>query len=216
MNNTLAEKYHPKTFDDIIGNKDTIETLRSLAKKPTGQILPILLTGPAGCGKTSAALAFVRERYEKIEGRPIPNAELKSYYIEFNASDFRGIDFIRDEIIVHTKYKMETLIYLNEADNLTTPAQEALRSPLEKKGNVIFILDGNKEAGFTDPIKSRCVHLRFKLLSDKEVVNRLFYIIKAEEIQVTHEVEKVVKEIAEESKGDLRRAINSLETLIRD
>jgi replication factor C small subunit len=111
---------------------------------------------------------------------------------------------------------MEILIYLNEADNLTIDAQEALRSPLEKKRNLIFILDGNKEAGFTAPIKSRCTIFYFKPLTDAEIIERLLYIIKTEGIQVNEEVEKAVKELAEQAHGDMRAAINSLEARILD
>ena len=134
-------------------------------------------------------------------------------YAEYNASDYRGIDFVR-ELEQFTQFCCETIVYCNEADNMTKDAQQAFRSPLEKKGNAIFILDGNDETGFIEPIKSRCLIFRFEPLSYTEIYMRLLYIIKAEGMQVNEQVQNVAKELAEQANGDMRQAISSLEAFI--
>jgi replication factor C small subunit len=201
MANPLVEKYRPETFDEIVGNQEIIEQLQIFAKRPKGAIPNILIVGPAGCGKTTAVRCFSNER--------------KCPLWEYNASDDRGIDFIR-KISRISRLIWESINYLNEADSLTKEAQNGLKSILEKKVNTIFILDGNDEAGFIEPIKSRCVVFRFKPLTTKEIFDRLSYIIKAEGIQVDEQVEKLIREIAEQANGDLRRAINDLEMHLND
>jgi DNA polymerase III delta prime subunit len=216
MVENLTEKYRPKTFDEIIGNRDNIEQIRNLCRRPKGAVPCILLTGAAGLGKTSATHCFIRER---LLWRA-QNSESYRYdfgnFEEYNNSDYRGIDFVREKIKPITKLKAEIIVYLNEADRLTPEAQDAMKSILENKGNAIFILDGNKEEYLTEPTKSRCVHFRFKPLSVPEIYNRLLYIIKAEGIQVNTQIHDTVKELAVQAKGDMRTAINSLEAIIID
>jgi DNA polymerase III delta prime subunit len=213
MNNTLTEKYRPKSFNEIVGNQESIQQIQNLSKRPIGQVPVILLLGPAGCGKTSAAKCFASERKNWLEQEEqaliVSNTDVK----EFNASSYRGIDFIR-EIQQYMGYRTETIIYLNEADNMTDDAKKALRSLLENKVNVIFILDGNDEKGFTEPIKSRCTIFEFQPLSVSEIYNQLIFILKTEGIAVTEEIEKTVNDLAEKSNGDMRQAINSLDQLI--
>ncbi len=211
----LTEKYRPKTFDQILGNRDIIDHLQNLTRRGKGAVPNLLLTGPVGCGKTTTAQCFIKGR----ELWKQQNSENFPYdfgtFEEYNASDYRGIDFIREKIKPITKLKKETIVYLNEADRLTPEAQDVMKSILEFKGNAVFILDGNDETRFTDAVKSRCVHFRFKPLLVPEVYNQLLYIIKTEGIQVNTQIEKVAKELAIQSNGYMRTAINSLEPYIR-
>ena len=133
-----------------------------------------------------------------------------SNFIEINASKDIGIDLIRG-LEVYTKRLEETIIYLNEADRLTSETQDAVKSILENKGNAIFILDGNSIEGLTDPIISRCAaKFIFMPPSNEEITRRLLYKANGEGIPLTNEE---ANKMAEEAKGDMRAAIGKLETI---
>jgi DNA polymerase III delta prime subunit len=94
-------------------------------------------------------------------------------YLELNASDERGIDVIRQKVKDFARTKaIENIpfkvIFLDEADALTKEAQQALRRTMENFTNTCrFILSCNYSSKIIDPIQSRCVVFRFKLLEKK-------------------------------------------------
>jgi len=151
----LTEKYRPKNWDELVGQDEIIKSIREALKNPIG-IPHFLFVGPAGVGKTTTAYLIARE--------------LKVPIIEFNASDERGIDTIRTKIKQLASIRGKRIILLDEADNMTADAQQALRRIMERTMGTIFILVGNTEYKIIDPIKSRCAIYRFKKLSDKDVL----------------------------------------------
>ncbi|HDJ96743.1 MAG TPA: AAA family ATPase, partial [Candidatus Aenigmarchaeota archaeon] len=146
-----AEKYRPKTFDDIINQEHVVKRLKAFVKEKN--IPHMLFAGPAGTGKTTSALVLARELYG--------NAWRQNVY-ELNASDARGIDVIRSQVKEFARMKAIgevpfKIIILDEADNMTPDAQQALRRIMEDYTNVTrFILLCNYSSKIIDPIQSRC------------------------------------------------------------
>lgn len=108
-NNVFAEKYRPKTFDEVVGQEHIIPTLRAFVKNRN---LPhILFSGKAGTGKTTAVKVIARELYGE---------NWKQYFLEINASDDRGIDVVREKIKGYARVKTLgedfKIIFLDEAD----------------------------------------------------------------------------------------------------
>ncbi len=78
------EKFRPEFLTDIVGNTEAVERLTAIAQM--GNLPNIILTGPPGIGKTTSILCLAREMLGK---------NYREAVLELNASDARGIDFVR-------------------------------------------------------------------------------------------------------------------------
>ena len=202
----LAEKYRPKTLDEVVGQDKIIQAIKNILERHENSIPHMLFVGQAGVGKTTVAMCIARELFGK---------EWQERFVELNASDERGIDTVRNKIKKLAMTAGKRIIFLDEADALTEDAQQALRRIMEKSNNV-FILSCNYEHKIITPIKSRCARFVFKPIPKNLILRRLLEIIKAEGIQleVSKETKKALTMIAEYANGDLRYAINMLERII--
>ncbi|MFW9875772.1 MAG: replication factor C small subunit, partial [Candidatus Thorarchaeota archaeon] len=205
-NRPFTEKYRPRFLDEIVNQEGIIKRLKQFVKDKS---MPhLIFAGPAGTGKTTSALAMVRELY----GRKM---EMNRTYLELNASDARGIDVIRTFIKDFAKARPSIdipykILILDEADNMTSPAQQALRRTMEKHTkNCRMILICNYSNKIIPPIQSRCVVFRFSSLSNTDIKKRVNYVAKQEKITLTP---GGLNALVEVSRGDCRRAINYLQS----
>lgn len=204
VRNTLwVEKYRPESLDDIVGHDDIVSRLKKYADSP--EMPHMLFSGPQGTGKTAAAVALAREIY---------GDEWSNNMMELNASDERGIDTIRDTISDRAvqgptgDYDFQ-LIFLDEADNLTSDAQSAFRRTMEDYADVTrFILSCNYPSNIIDPIQSRCASFRFSPLSHSGIREVIDNVTTEEDVDIT---DKAKDQLIQASRGDARKAINSLQ-----
>jgi replication factor C small subunit len=196
------EKYRPQSLAEIHGQEDTVQRLQSYVDRDD---LPhLMFAGPAGVGKTTAATAIARALY---------GDDWRGNFLELNASDERGIDVVRDRIKSFARSSFGNydyrLIFLDEADSLTSDAQSALRRTMEQfSDNTRFILSCNYSSKIIDPIQSRCAVFRFSPLSDAAVRAQIAEIAAAEGIETT---DAGVDALVYAADGDMRRAINALQ-----
>ncbi|MFX0075908.1 MAG: AAA family ATPase [Candidatus Hermodarchaeota archaeon] len=149
----------------------------------------------------------------------IKNQNYYANVLELNASDTVRMDYVRRVIKSFVNQTMIVdddalkFIILDEADNIPTQVQQALRRIIEKtSNNVKFILLCNYINKIIDPIVSRCAVFRFTILTKEKIVERLKYIVKKEKLQIpqTHAT-KLYDTLYFISGGDLRKAINTLQ-----
>jgi len=159
---------------------------------------------PTVMHNTTAATAIARQVYGDDNWR--------GNFLELNASDQRGIDVVRDRIKGFARSSFGgdfRIVFLDEADSLTSDAQSALRRTMEQfSDNTRFILSCNYSSKIIDPIQSRCAVFRFSPLSDEAVAAQTREIAAAEGIEVT---DAGVDALVYAADGDMRRAINSLQ-----
>lgn len=186
-----------------MGQEEVVRRLRSYVA--TRNLPHLLFSGPPGVGKTASAIAIARELFGE---------EWQSNFIELNASDERGIDVVRHKIkdFARTAPLGEAdfkIIFLDEADALTSDAQSALRRTMERyTSSCRFILSCNYSSKIIEPIQSRCAIYRFKPISDEAVGERIRFIAEQEGLTLTEEGLEAIKYVAQ---GDMRQAINAMQ-----
>ena len=199
-----TEKYRPSKFNELIGQDEIVKRVSSLVNSMN--IPHLLLAGPAGTGKSTLALIIVKEMY---------GDKWRENYLELNASDERGINVVREKVkgFARTKSLGDVpfkIIFLDEADALTPEAQQALRRTMENYSSTCrFIMSCNYSSKVIDPIQSRCVLFRFKLLEKKDIEKVIRRIAENEKLEIPQETINV---IYEGSEGDCRRSINLLQS----
>lgn len=205
-NRPWVEKYRPRKLDNVVNQKAIIKRLKQFI---LDESMPhLIFAGPAGTGKTTSALAMVRDLY----GRKM---SINETHLELNASDARGIDVIRTYIKDFAKAKPPIdipfkILILDEADNMTAPAQQALRRTMEKyTRNCRMILICNYSNKIIPPIQSRCVVFRFGALSNDDIKGRIKLIASKEQLTLTA---NGLNALVDVSNGDCRRAINYVQS----
>ena len=203
-NEIWTEKYRPKRFQEVLGQREIVSRISALVKK---QNLPhLLFSGPPGVGKSTIALVIARELFQENWNRN---------FLELNASDSRGIDVVRSQVkdFARTKsigdvpYK---IIFLDECDALTKEAQQALRRTMENyTGTCRFILSCNYSSKIIDPIQSRCTVFRFKLLERKDVIELIKHIAEQEKLEIDDKAKEALYNVSE---GDCRRVANVMQS----
>ena len=199
-----TEKYRPVTLDNMINQKEIVERLKSFIKSKN--IPHCIFAGPPGTGKTTAALCLAHDLY---------GSGYREYLMELNASDERGINVVRQTVktFARTRSIGEVsfkILILDEADNMTRDAQQALRRTMERyTATARFILIANYSGKIIEPIQSRCAPFRFTYLPREDIIGRIKHICKNEKVKIKDEGIKAVLEI---SGGDLRKTENILQT----
>ncbi len=214
-----AEKYRPQKLSDVVGNTEAVNDLREWAEswdRGTPKKRAVILMGGAGVGKTSSALALA--------------AEFGWGVVEMNASDLRNADAIKriatsgamNETFtdsgdyISTQTGGRKLIILDEADNIfgkqdyggisaITATIRETRQPIILIVNDYYALTKRSPA-----FKTLCQTIRFSQIKKSSVTRVLKGICAEEDITASNDT---LRAIADHSGGDLRSAINDLQSL---
>jgi replication factor C small subunit len=194
----FPDKFKPIDLADVVGHDQIVSAL--LKFKKSKEIPNLMFIGQPGTGKTTLAQLFIKYLHKD---------SYKLNYMEINASDDNGIDVIRGKVKDFASKKsigseFPKVIFLDEIDKLTNPAQEALKKPMEAFSKTArFILCSNSD-NIHDALKSRCIVFRFNKLKNDDIKARLHQVIDNNEINFKGNIDDVVLK----SNGDLRQALN--------
>jgi replication factor C large subunit len=199
-----TEKYRPGTLREVLGNNKAVEELRRWAAsweagRPESRAA--ILYGPAGVGKTSAALALA--------------GELEWDAVEMNASDIRTAGMIQKVAgpasRTSTFSGQRRLIILDEADNLHGTADRggaAAMLRLARETGQPLLLIANEYYEIEKPLRDASLGIQFRSLRATTIASALREICREEGISCDPEVLVL---IAERAGGDIRSAINDLQ-----
>ena len=219
----LYTKYRPMVFADITGQESTVKALSNAVQ--SGRIMhAYLFCGPRGTGKTSSARIFAKSLncvngptvtpcgkcagcLDVINSTPVD-------VIEIDAASNRSVDDARNILEkvqyapLHGKYK---IYIIDEVHMLTNEASNALLKTLEEPPeNVIFILATTESHKVLETIVSRCQRYDFRRITTADIVKRLDFIAKSENIQISDEA---LLAIAKNAAGGMRDAVALLDQL---
>ncbi|KAH8859275.1 Replication factor C subunit 5 isoform 2 [Schistosoma japonicum] len=198
------EKYRPSSIEDLISHDDISKTIKRFIDND--KLPHLLFYGPPGTGKTSTILAAAKRLYSR---------QFASMVLELNASDDRGIDIVREQVLSFASTKTLfagkfKLVILDEADSMTKDAQNALRRIIEKfTENTRFCLICNYLSKIIPAIQSRCTKFRFAPLKFNDVNLCLRKIATNEGVTLTDDGVKAIYQFAS---GDMRKSINLLQS----
>ncbi len=199
-------KYAPKSLKDFVNQREAVQKFLSWYKSFKPGSKAILLYGPPGVGKTALVRAFAKQE----------NLEL----IEMNASDVRNAKRIKEifghSMLVRPFFKKGKIFLVDEVDGIAGRqdaggVREIIRI-IESSAFPVVLTANDPWLPKLRPLRNYCEFVQFKELSVRDIVKRLAYICQKEGVKADREV---LRQIAIRSKGDLRAAINDLETVAR-
>ncbi len=219
-----SEKYRPGKFEDILDQKNVVNYLRSYVKNHN---LPnLLFYGKRGTGKTSMAYIISRELYGDYWDENLAHLDASDFFERGKGylrsekrfhrfySEYKSVIEIFKDVIgeyaslapINTDFK---IIFFSNAESLPTDAQHALRRMMEKFNRTSrFIFETSSQSKLISPLRSRCLSLHFKRVSDESISMLIGQIADREDIKIA---EGGINALAFVSEGDVKRAINTLQ-----
>jgi len=201
-----VEKYRPTQFQDIVLDPLNRKIFQNILEK--NYFPNLLFYGPPGTGKTTTIINLINEFQLKYAR---PN---KNQIIHLNASDERGIDIIRNQILlfVKTNNLFENglkFVILDEVDYMTKNAQQALKYLLQIcNNNVKFCLICNYISKIDESLKNEFLCIRFNE-TPKEGIHQLIKTISDKEnLNLTNDSIDIIQTIYN---SDIRSMINFIQ-----
>lgn len=230
MQDLWTLKYRADTLERLLGNEHAVKTLSELVQSRT---LPhLIFYGPENSGKTTAALALARQLYGDTWKNNFAYFNASDFFnqgkrylvrdrrfVRFIGTDdpkkiYKSVIDIFKEIIneyagmapLDADYK---LIYIDNAESLSSDAQHALRRIMEKySATCRFILSTTRPSKLISPLRSRGLQVFFAYVSDSLVKPHLERIALSEDLELS---DGALDAILYLSKGNIASAVQTLQ-----
>lgn len=220
----LYRKWRPRTFDDVVGQSSITDTLKNAVKRNKISHA-FLFAGPRGTGKTSCAKIFAKALNctNLQDGEPCNECEnclaadkgSMSDIIEIDAASNNGVDEIRDirDKVKYAPTQGKYKVYIiDEVHMLSIGAFNALLKTLEEPPeHVVFILATTELQKVPATIISRTQRYNFKRIEQADLVARMQYILKEENIEYEPRSLEVIAQIAD---GGMRDSLSILDQIL--
>ena len=222
MYQTLYRKYRPQNFDEVVGQRHIVQTLKGqIESKKLSHAY--LFCGTRGTGKTTCARLLAKAvNCENLkDGNPcneceackIVNGSNSVDIIEIDAASNNGVENIRSlvEEVRYTPVELKKRVYIiDEVHMLTIQAFNALLKTLEEPPeHVVFILATTEIHKIPATIMSRCQRFDFKRIPVEDITTSIMTVAGTEEITIERDAAKI---IAKMSDGAMRNALSMLES----
>ena len=198
-----VEKYRPKTIEECILPENIKKTFKDFLNK--GEVPNLLLSGPAGCGKTTVAKALCAELGVDV-------------YVINGSDEGRFLDTVRNNAknfastVSLSSDARHKVIIIDEADNTTPDVQLLLRASIEEfSKNCRFIFTCNYKNKIIEPLHSRCAVIDFNIKGKEKAETAAAFFSRLKTILDTERIEaesKVLAELINKHFPDWRRVLN--------
>lgn len=200
----LTDKYRPKTFEEVLGQDSTIESLKNLIETRGGLPPCLLISGDSGIGKTTIA---------RITASLVGCLDSTSNLIEINGAEKTGIDDMR-EVTESLKFfplgkSKSRVVILDEAHRLSKNAWDSLLKPIEEPPpNTYWILCSTEPSKIPKAIQTRCTPYELKKVSVAKITKLLTFVCEQENYKTD---KAIIMAAAMKAEGSPRRALKFLE-----
>ncbi len=221
---SLARKYRPRRFDDMVGQESSTKALANaikLGREPHS----VIFTGVRGVGKTTIARIYAKalncesgptlDPCDVCESCSAIQAGNHEDVLEIDGASNTGVDDVRalQETLGYVPQRSKFKVYIiDEVHMLSTSAFNALLKTLEEPpSHIVFVFATTELHKVPETIQSRCQTFHLQKISRQVILNRLTFILDSEEIPYDIEALSL---IAKEGRGSLRDALTTLDQAI--
>jgi len=213
----LARKWRPNDFSEVVGQEHVVQALcNSLDQNKIHQAF--VLSGTRGVGKTTIARILAKSLNCEVglDSRPCHECSTCLSVAEGSFMDFQEIDAASSRGVDDTKQLLETVMHmpsssrykvylLDEVHMLSTQSFNMLLKTLEEPPeHVIFILATTLPEKIPATVLSRCLQFNLKNLTNKQLTDRLSFILKEEKVDFD---QMAIEQIARAGRGSLRDSL---------